>query len=58
MPHPTAVDAVEVTQGSCVVLIRSSLGRIPVGVTPGAWAAFVDAVKAGEYDHRRPPGTP
>ncbi|WP_041254982.1 DUF397 domain-containing protein [Frankia sp. EAN1pec] len=49
-PHPTAVDAVQVARGPYLVLVRSSLGRVPVGFTPGAWAAFVAAVKAGEYD--------
>ncbi|MCK9904191.1 DUF397 domain-containing protein [Frankia sp. Cpl3] len=54
-PHPTAVDAVEVAWGPSLVLIRSSLGRTPVGVTPGAWAAFVAAVRAGEFDPTRTP---
>ncbi|MEX5709397.1 DUF397 domain-containing protein [Parafrankia sp. FMc6] len=49
-PHPTAVDAVEVARGPNLVLIRSSLGRVQVGVTPGAWASFVAAVRAGEYE--------
>jgi hypothetical protein len=46
---PRAVDAVEVGRGAHLVLIRSSLGR-PIGFTPGAWARFRDAVKAGEFD--------
>ncbi|KLL11851.1 MULTISPECIES: DUF397 domain-containing protein [Protofrankia] len=49
VPDPRAVDAVEVARGPHLVLIRSSLGR-PIGVTPAAWARFVGAVKAGEYD--------
>ncbi|WP_230202907.1 DUF397 domain-containing protein [Parafrankia discariae] len=62
-PHPTAVDAVEVARGPTLVLIRSSLGRVPVGVTPGAWAAFVAAVRYGEYEAEpvadyRPVGMP
>ncbi|EFC79892.1 hypothetical protein FrEUN1fDRAFT_6984 [Parafrankia sp. EUN1f] len=62
-PHPTAVDAVEVALGPNRVLIRSSLGRVPVGVTPGAWASFVAAIRAGEYEAEpvadyRPVGMP
>ncbi|ORT53592.1 DUF397 domain-containing protein [Frankia sp. KB5] len=49
VPHPTAVDAVEVARVPHLVLIRSSLGR-PIGFTPGAWSRFREAVKAGEFD--------
>lgn len=50
VPDRRAVDAVEVAQTPDRVLVRSSLGRTRAGFTPAAWAAFVAAVKAGEYD--------
>lgn len=46
---PEAVDAVWVARGPVLVMVRSSLTR-PIGITPTAWADFVAAVKAGEYD--------
>ncbi|MCK9932053.1 DUF397 domain-containing protein [Frankia sp. Mgl5] len=46
---PKAVDTVCVARSTHLVLIRSSLGR-PIGVTHAAWADFVAAVKAGEFD--------
>ncbi|SQD98896.1 DUF397 domain-containing protein [Parafrankia sp. BMG5.11] len=45
----TAVDAVWLSRGPFLVLLRSSLTR-PIGITPAAWADFVAAVKAGEFD--------
>ncbi len=46
---PTAVDVVWVARGPHLVFFRSSLSR-PIPITPAAWADFLTAVKAGEYD--------
>jgi hypothetical protein len=47
---PTAVDAVEVGCVDGGVLVRTTLGPAIV-VSGGAWAAFLTAIKRGEYDH-------
>ncbi|OHV31648.1 DUF397 domain-containing protein [Parafrankia colletiae] len=51
--NPAVPDIIEVAADGPRVLIRSSLG-LAVRNSPGAFADFIRAAKAGEYDNLLP----